>query len=109
MAWVVGTGGLMGLLVIALGLVTLRTGWILPTARRHVTRPRLHGLGALLTGMCPVLGGLFYFRILPNVSWEIRFFGGNAFLLAGLLLIAAGQLMPRRRGPHPDHTDPSGV
>ncbi|MFD4758710.1 hypothetical protein ACFWOJ_07405 [Streptomyces sp. NPDC058439] len=109
MAWVVGANVLMGLLLIALGLVTLRTGWILPTARRHVTRPRLHGLGTLLTGTSLVLQSLFYFRILPSVSWEIRFFGGNAFLFAGLLLIAAGQLMAHRRGPHPDHTDPSGA
>lgn len=28
---------LMGLLAIAMGLVTRRTGWILPTARRHVS------------------------------------------------------------------------
>lgn len=40
---------LMGLLAIAMGLVTPRTGWILPTARRHVTT-RLHGLGGLSIG-----------------------------------------------------------
>ncbi|MFK0110716.1 hypothetical protein [Streptomyces sp. NPDC091217] len=97
----------MGLLVIALGIVTLRTGWILPTARRHVTRPQLHGLGALFTGTSVVLQGLFYFRVLPSVSWEARFFGGNALLLAGLLLISLSQLLPLRR--RRDHTDPSGV
>ncbi|WP_327258850.1 hypothetical protein [Streptomyces sp. NBC_01240] len=102
MAWVVGANVLMGLLLIALGLVTLRTGWILPTARRHVTRPQLHGLGTLLTGTSLVFQGLFYFRILPSVSWEIRLFGGNAFLFAGLFLIIAGQLLAHRRSPHPD-------
>ncbi|MER5892231.1 hypothetical protein [Streptomyces sp. NPDC001876] len=107
MAWVVGTGSFLGLLAVAWGLVTLRTGWVLPTARRHVTRPQLHGLGALLTGASVVLQGLFYFRVLPSVSWEARFFGGNALLLAGLLLIALSQLLPLRRSR--DHTNPSGV
>ena len=107
MAWVVGTGAFLGLLAIASGIVTLRTGWILPTARRHVTRPQLHGLGALLTGASVVLQGLFYFRVLPSVSWEARFFTGNALLLAGLLLIALSQLLPLRRNPN--HADPSDV
>ncbi|MFE5198693.1 hypothetical protein ACFQ93_34080 [Streptomyces sp. NPDC056601] len=97
----------MGLLAIALGIVTLRTGWILPTARRHVTRPRLHGLGALLTGASVVLQSLFYFRLLPSVSWEARFFSGNALLFSGLLLIVLSQLLPLRRNPN--HADPSGA
>ncbi|WP_326772783.1 hypothetical protein [Streptomyces sp. NBC_01445] len=97
----------MGLLAIALGIVTLRTGWMLPTARRHVARPQLHGLGALLTGASVVLQGLFYFRVLPSVSWEARFFTGNALLLAGLLLIALSQLLPLRQNPN--HADPSDV
>ncbi|WP_405483469.1 hypothetical protein [Streptomyces sp. NBC_00009] len=107
MAWVVGTGAFLGLLAIALGIVTLRTGWMLPTARCHVTRPQLHGLGALLTGASVVLQGLFYFRVLPSVSWEARFFTGNALLLAGLLLIALSQLLPLRQNLN--HADPSGV
>ncbi|MFC9530435.1 hypothetical protein [Streptomyces sp. NPDC056975] len=107
MAWVVGTGAFLGLMAIASGIVTLRTGWILPTARRHVTRPQLHGLGVLLTGASVVLQGLFYFRLLPSVSWEARFFSGNALLFAGLLLIALSQLLPLRRNPN--HADPSGV
>ncbi|MFD8645518.1 hypothetical protein ACFV14_35020 [Streptomyces zaomyceticus] len=97
MAWVVGTGGFLGLLAIALGIVTLRTGWILPTARRHVIRHKLHGLGALLTGASALLQSLLYFHILPSVSWNVRFFGGNALLFAGLTLIALSQLLPLRR------------
>ncbi|MFB6857709.1 hypothetical protein ACFCWV_35275 [Streptomyces sp. NPDC056341] len=107
MAWVVGTGAFFGLLAITGGIVTLRTGWIPPMARRHVTRPQLHGLGALLMGASLVLQGLFYFRVLPSVSWEARFFGGNALLFGGLLLIALSQLLPPRRNL--DHADPSGV
>ncbi|MEW2299948.1 hypothetical protein AB0958_08190 [Streptomyces sp. NPDC006655] len=95
------------LLLIASGVVTLRTGWTLPTARRHVTRPRLHGLGALLMGISLFLQGLLHFRVLPSVSWDARFFGGNALLLAGLLLIILSQLLPLRRSR--DHTNPSGA
>ncbi|MFF2186503.1 hypothetical protein [Streptomyces sp. NPDC058155] len=107
MAWVVGLGALLGLLAVTSGIVTLRTGWIVPTARRHVTRPRLHGLGALLTGTSLFLQSLFHFLALPSVSWEARFFGGNALLLSGLLLIAFSQLLPLRRSH--DHPDPSAV
>ncbi|WP_327121168.1 hypothetical protein OG206_28790 [Streptomyces sp. NBC_01341] len=97
MAWTAGMGALLGLLAIASGFVTLRTGWIVPTARRHVTRPRLHGLGALLTGTSVVLQSLCFFRVMPSVSWEARFLGGNALLFGGLLLIAFSQLLPPRR------------
>ncbi|MFI0717640.1 hypothetical protein [Streptomyces sp. NPDC021224] len=86
--------------------MTLRTGWILPTARRHVTRPQLHGLGALLAGASALLQSLFYFRVLPGVSWEVRFFSGNAVLFAGLLLIVLSQMLPLRRSP--DHGELSG-
>ncbi|MFF8837431.1 hypothetical protein [Streptomyces sp. NPDC015130] len=97
MAWIVGTAVFLGLVVVALGIVTLRTGWVVPTARRRVARPELHGLGALLVGTSVVLQGLFFFPVLPGVSWEARFFGGNALLLTGLLLLALSQLLPVRR------------
>ncbi|MGW5176956.1 hypothetical protein ACWERY_21720 [Streptomyces sp. NPDC004082] len=106
MAWVVGTGALLGLLAIASGIVTLQKGWIPPMARRHVTRPQLHGFGAVFTGTSVLLQSLLYFRVVPRVSWETRFFAGNALLFAGLLLIACSQL-PLRRSR--DHADPSGV
>ncbi|MFV0134935.1 hypothetical protein ACLGIH_17150 [Streptomyces sp. HMX87] len=63
-----------------------------------MTRPRLHGLGTLLIGASPLLLGLFCFGLLPSASWEARFFGGNALLFAGLLLIALSQTL-RSAGP----------
>ncbi|MGW5070852.1 hypothetical protein ACWEQJ_33040 [Streptomyces cyaneofuscatus] len=101
MAWVVGTGLLLGMLLITMGTVTLRTGWIVPTARRHVTRPQLHGIGALLMGASLVLQSLLYFGALPSVSWETRFYGGNALLLGGMLLLIVSQSLPPRRRRDP--------
>lgn len=100
MAWVVGANALLGLLAITLGTVGIRTGWVLPTARRHVTRPRLHGLGALFIGASLLLRSLVYFRILPDLPWDVTFFGGSALLLGGMLLMALSQLLPLRRSPH---------
>ncbi|MFE8976772.1 hypothetical protein [Streptomyces cyaneofuscatus] len=101
MAWAVGTGLLLGLLLIAMGTATLRTGWIVPTARRHATRPQLHGIGALLMGASLVLQSLLYFGALPSVSWETRFYGGNALLLGGMLMLIVSQSLPPRRRRDP--------
>ncbi|MCR8945463.1 MULTISPECIES: hypothetical protein [Streptomyces] len=106
MAWVVGANALLGVLAIALGTVTLRTGWVLPTARRHVTRPRLHGVGVLLIGASLLLQSLAYFGVLPGTSWEARFYGGNALLLGGLLLLVLAHVLPPRRSER--HARPSG-
>ncbi|MEU3973570.1 hypothetical protein [Streptomyces bacillaris] len=107
MAWVVGANALLGVLAIALGTVTLRTGWVLPTARRHVTRPRLHGVGVLFIGASLLLQSLLYFEILPSVSWEVRFYGGNTLLLGGMLLLLLGYVLPLRRTE--PRTRPSGL
>lgn len=97
MEWVVGSGVLGGLLLIALGTASIRTGWTLPGVGRHVTRPSIYGLGALFVGAPCVIQGLFYFRIVPTPSWEIHFFGANALLLSGLVLMGLGQMLPSRR------------
>lgn len=97
MVWVVGVGVLVGLLVIASGVGTLRTGWVLPSARRHVVRPKLYGIGALFVGGSVLLQSLFLSRVLPSVMWEARHVGGTALLLAGLFCIARSQRLSRRR------------
>ncbi len=97
MKWVVGIGMFLGLLIFALGVASIRTGWTLPWARRHVRHPRVYGTGALLVGTSCVLQGLFYFGVLPVPSWEVRFFSMNALMLTGLVLIAVGQMRPIRR------------
>ncbi|WP_406301457.1 hypothetical protein OHA61_02425 [Streptomyces sp. NBC_00885] len=98
MGWVVGVGMALGLLGIALGTASIRTGWTLPWVRRRVTRPRMHGLGVLLVSTTSVVQGLFYLHVVPSPTWEIRFLGANALMFSGLILVAAGQMMgpPRR-------------
>ncbi|MEU8831724.1 hypothetical protein [Streptomyces sp900116325] len=97
MEWVVGSGMFLGLLAIALGLVSIRTGWTLPGGRRRVTRPRIYGLGALLVGAPCVIQGLFYFHFVPSPSWEFRFFGTNVLMFSGLILMGVSQMRPSRR------------
>ncbi|WSQ15238.1 hypothetical protein OG604_50350 [Streptomyces sp. NBC_01231] len=82
MEWVVGSGMVLGLLAIPLGVASMRAGWTLPWVRPRVTRPRVYGLGALLVGATCVIQGLFYFRVVPKPSWEFQFFGTNAFLFS---------------------------
>ncbi|MEU6661965.1 hypothetical protein [Streptomyces sp. NPDC046821] len=95
MEWIVGIGMLFGLLCIIAGIAALRTGWAPRWMRRHVTRPSLYGLGLLLVGLPVFVQGFFYFHLVASPSWEVRFFGLNAFLFSGLILIGVGQM--RRR------------
>ncbi|MET9349213.1 hypothetical protein [Streptomyces termitum] len=97
MGWVVGTGTVVGLLVIALGVVALRTGRVLPVSRWHVTRPRLYGAGVLVLGASLLLPGLSALHLLPGVPEEARFLGGTGLLLAGMVLLLVSQLSPLHR------------
>ena len=87
----------LGVLAIALGTASIRRGWTVPWARRHVARPRLFGLGAVLVDSPGMVQGLFYFGIMPGPVLEIRFFRTNALLLCGLALLGVGQMRWSRR------------
>lgn len=102
MAWFVGVGMVLGALLIACGIASLRTGWVPPWVRRRVTRPRLFGLGALLVGVPEVVQGPLYFQNAFGLSWEVRFLGCNVLTFAGLALLAAGQLLPPKAAAHRD-------
>ncbi|MFK0225767.1 hypothetical protein ACIQUL_08375 [Streptomyces sp. NPDC090303] len=95
---------LLGVVVIALGVVTYRTYWVPPWSRGHVKRPRLLGGGSVLSGLGVLLPGLVHFGVVPDLSWEVRFFGANALMLSGFACIAASQLLgpPRARTPRGD-------
>lgn len=94
--WTVAGCMVLGVLMVVLGVAALRTGWTLPWARGRVTRMRMYGWGLVLAGVNPVVQGLFYFHIAPDLSWDIRFFSVNALLFAGLVLIGVSQMrLPR--------------
>jgi hypothetical protein len=94
--WIVAGGMVLGALLMALGTAALRTGWTLPWARRHVTRPGMYGLGGVLMGLPVFVQGFFYFDIVPEPSWEVRFFGMNVLLLSGIALSGISQLGHRK-------------
>ncbi|MFF4551222.1 hypothetical protein [Streptomyces sp. NPDC001435] len=96
MKWFVGVGMTLGLALVVYGALCMRTGWAFPWARSRVTRPWAHGLGAVFIGVPCLVQGLFYFGITPSLSWEIRFFGSNAFTLAGLGPLAVSQMLPSK-------------
>ncbi|MFD3844067.1 hypothetical protein ACFWWC_49090 [Streptomyces sp. NPDC058642] len=87
----------LGLLAIALGMASMRPGWTLPWVRRRVSRLRIYGLGAVLVGATYVIQALFYFHFVRSPSWEFPFFGTNALMFCGLILVGVSQLWPRRR------------
>lgn len=60
-------------------------------------RPRVYGLGALLVGVPCVIQGSFYFHFVPRPPWEFGFFGTNALMFSGLILMGVGQMRPSRR------------
>jgi hypothetical protein len=86
-SWFAGVDVAVGLLALLAGAISLRTGRPLPGVRRPVRQPRLHGLGAVLIGVACLLQGFFHFGVIPSPSWEVRFFGANALLLCGLVLL----------------------
>jgi hypothetical protein len=86
-----------GLLAVALGVVSMRTGWTLPWVRRRVTRPRIYGLAGLMMGALCVIQGLFCFHVVPSASGEFRFFGTGALMFSGLLLLGVSQMRSSRR------------
>ncbi|MET9461040.1 hypothetical protein ABZY05_39340 [Streptomyces canus] len=97
MEWVVGSGMVLGLLAVTLGVASMRTGWTLPWVRRRVTRPRIDGLAGLLVGALCVIQRLFYFHVVPSPSREFRFFGTGALMFSVPILLGVSQMRPSRR------------
>ncbi|MFF7442627.1 hypothetical protein [Streptomyces sp. NPDC008122] len=113
----VGAGLSLGILGTVLAGVVLVTRWVPPWNRGHVASPLLFGVGILMASLGNVLMGLEYFGVLPEVSWEVRFFGFNGMTWAGVLVIGVSQILPvlhlilaqlRNGGPHgrPPHGMP---
>ncbi|MEV7234878.1 hypothetical protein AB0N06_13125 [Streptomyces sp. NPDC051020] len=86
---------LLALLFAASGIAGITRGWVLPTNRRAVHRPRLNGWGQLVAAVA-LCWQQVSFWVISDI--EIRQWGtlfGSALLLTGLILMGVSQ---RRTG-----------
>lgn len=85
---------LLALLVAASGVAAVTRGWVLPTNRRPVRRPRLYGWGQLVAAFA-LCWQMAFFWVISDI--DIRQWGtlfGSALLLTGLILM----MVSRRTG-----------
>ncbi|WP_406385510.1 hypothetical protein [Streptomyces sp. NBC_01618] len=85
---------LLALLIAASGVAGITRGWVLPTNRRPVHRPRLYGWGQLV-GAFALCWQQVFFWVLSDP--DIRQWGtlaGSVLLLTGLIMM----MVSRRAG-----------
>ncbi|NUV67071.1 hypothetical protein G6W57_08110 [Streptomyces sp. CAI-121] len=88
---------LLALLIAASGVAALTRGWVLPTGRKHVIRPRLYGWGQLVIAValcCQVTFGLMTSGI-GSRQWGTL--TGSVLMVTGVLVIAMSQRAAGRR------------
>ncbi|MEW2636005.1 hypothetical protein AB0903_31290 [Streptomyces sp. NPDC048389] len=84
------TVGVLALLVAALGILAVRTGWLLPAQRRHIVRPRMFGYAQLLVAAglaTQVVAALLVAD--PAAQGYVRFAGLAVMLVAPGMIWAA--------------------
>ncbi|WP_406515842.1 hypothetical protein OH809_29285 [Streptomyces sp. NBC_00873] len=82
---------LVALLFAASGAAGITRGWVLPTNRRPVRRPRLYGWGQLVAAFA-LCWQMVFFSVISDI--DIRQWGtlfGSALLLTGLILMGMSQ------------------
>ncbi|MET9255063.1 hypothetical protein [Streptomyces sp. NPDC003717] len=83
-------------LVAASGVAAIVRGWVLPWNRRQVRAPRLYGWGQLVVALalaCQLVFGLVISDAGTRTAGTVA---GGGLLVAGLLVMLAGQLAGRR-------------
>ncbi|MEV0489010.1 hypothetical protein [Streptomyces atratus] len=85
---------LVALLVAASGVAAVTRGWVLPTNRRPVRRPRLYGWGQLVAASALCWQMVFFWGISGIGIRQWGTLSGSALLLTGLILM----MMSRRTG-----------
>lgn len=88
---------LIALLVAASGTAALTRGWLLPTSRRHVRSPRVYGWGQLVLAFALLWQTVFGFVVGDPGARAWGTLIGSVLLLAGILVMMAGQLAGGRR------------
>jgi hypothetical protein len=88
---------LLALLGAASGVAGITRGWVLPTNRRPVRRPRLYGWGQLVAafGLCWQTVFVWVISDIGNRQWGALF--GSALLLTGLILMMVSHRAGRNR------------
>lgn len=82
---------LVALLIAASGIAALTRGWVLPTNRKHVTRPQLYGWGQLVVAIalcCQAAFGLMT-NDLGTRQWGTLV--GSVLMVTGILVTAVSQ------------------
>lgn len=82
--------GVLALVVAALGVVAVRTGWLLPAQRKHIVRPRLFGWAQLLVAAGLALQVAAVVLVTdPAAQGYVRFAGLAVMLVAPGMIWAA--------------------
>ncbi|MFF2328315.1 MULTISPECIES: hypothetical protein [unclassified Streptomyces] len=88
---------LVALLIAASGAAAVTRGWVLPTNRRAVHRPRVHGWGQLTVAFA-LCWQMFFLLVLSDP--DTRQWGtltGSVLLLAGLIVMMVSCRAVRHR------------
>ncbi|MCX4681754.1 hypothetical protein OG413_41875 [Streptomyces sp. NBC_01433] len=87
---------LLALLIAASGVAALTRGWVLPTNRLPVRRPRLYGWGQLVVALALCWQVAFLLLLSDPDTRQWGTLTGSVLLLTGLLVM----MVSRRTGGH---------
>lgn len=82
---------LLALLIAASGTAAITRGWVLPTNRKHVSRPKLYGWGQLVIAIalcCQAVFGLMT-NDLDTRQWGTL--TGSVLMVTGIVVLAVSQ------------------
>ncbi|MET7495342.1 hypothetical protein [Streptomyces sp900116325] len=78
---------LLALLIAASGIAAITRGWVLPTNRRPVHRPRLYGWGQLVAAFALCWQQVFFWVLSEPDTRQWGSLSGSALLLTGLIVM----------------------
>jgi len=88
---------LAALLIAASGVAAVTRGWVLPTNRKPVHRPRLYGWGQLVLAFALCWQAVFGLIIDDVGTRQWGTLTGSALLLAGLVVMMVSHRAPGNR------------
>ena len=83
--------GVLALFVAVLGVLAVRTGWLLPAQRKHIVRPRMFGYAQLLVAAGLATQVVAAVLVADPVAQDYVRFGGLAVMLVAPGMIWAAQ------------------